>query len=128
MDTCDFLVIGAGIAGASAAYELANRGRVVLLERESLPGYHSTGRSAAVLEAEAMDMDVHAIHQGFLKGLRRRNGDLVTTAEVTRLIRSSDTWEVHTANERFSTGIVVNAAGAWCDEIGKLVGAKPIGL
>ena len=46
---CDFLVIGAGIAGASVAYELASYGRVVLLERESLAGYHSTGRSAAVL-------------------------------------------------------------------------------
>ena len=49
MNTCDFLVIGAGIAGASVAYELASHGRVVLLERENLPGYHSTGRSAAVL-------------------------------------------------------------------------------
>lgn len=43
----DFIVIGAGIAGASAAFELAGQGRVVLLERESLPGYHTTGRSAA---------------------------------------------------------------------------------
>jgi D-arginine dehydrogenase len=48
MKTCDFLVIGAGIAGASASYELAAHGRVILLERESMPGYHSTGRSAAV--------------------------------------------------------------------------------
>ncbi len=45
---CDVLVIGAGIAGASAAYELANEGRVIVLERESQPGYHTTGRSAAV--------------------------------------------------------------------------------
>src|SRR5262245_57741222 len=171
MKTCDFLVIGAGIAGASVAYELANHGHVVLLERESLPGYHSTGRSAAVLtenygnsiirrltvasrqflenapegftssplmsprgmlwiaredqrdtlaavvsearklvpsihavdwveakrlcpvlrdkylaaavlEPEAMDMDVHALHQGFLQSFRRRSGELVTTAEV----------------------------------------------
>ena len=217
MKTCDFLVIGAGIAGAGAAYELAKYGRVVLLERESLPGYHATGRSAAVLtenygnaiirrltvasreflektsegfassplvslrgmlwiareeqrdtlmtvlgearklvpsihavsraeakrlcpvlreeylaaavlEPEAMDMDVHAIHQGFLKGLRRHKGELVTTAEVTRLRRASDAWEAHAISERFSAGIVVNAGGAWCDEIGKLAGARPIGL
>lgn len=44
----DFLVVGAGIAGASVGYWLAPHGRVVLLEREAQPGYHSTGRSAAL--------------------------------------------------------------------------------
>jgi D-arginine dehydrogenase len=217
METCDFLVIGAGIAGASVAYELAAYGRVLLLERENLPGYHSTGRSAAVLtenygnsiirrltvasrqflenppegftpspllssrgvlwiaredqqdtlarmltearqlvpsihgvdrpeakrlcpvlrdeyiaatvlEPDAMDMDVHAIHQGFLKGFRNRAGTLVTNAEVTRPERAGESWVVHTDTDRFSAGVVVNAAGAWCDEIGKLAGARPVGL
>ena len=49
METCDFLIIGAGIAGASVAFELAAHGRVIVLEREAVPGHHSTGRSAAVL-------------------------------------------------------------------------------
>ena len=44
----DYLIIGAGIAGASIAYWLAPHGSVLLLERESQPGYHSTGRSAAL--------------------------------------------------------------------------------
>ena len=48
MQRCDVLVVGAGIAGASAAYELAASGRVLLLEREDAPGYHTTGRSAAL--------------------------------------------------------------------------------
>src|SRR3990170_901983 len=41
-------VVGGGIAGASAAYELAGSTEVVLLERETVCGYHSTGRSAAL--------------------------------------------------------------------------------
>ncbi len=45
--TFDIVVIGGGIAGASAAYEMAAEHRVALLEREEMPGYHSTGRSAA---------------------------------------------------------------------------------
>lgn len=46
--TADIIVIGAGIAGASAAAHLAEAARVVVLEREAQPGYHSTGRSAAL--------------------------------------------------------------------------------
>ena len=48
MERCDFLIIGAGIAGASAAYWLTERGRVVVLEQEDVAGYHSTGRSASM--------------------------------------------------------------------------------
>jgi D-arginine dehydrogenase len=48
MTTTDFLIIGGGMAGASAGYFLAERGRVHLLEREDAPGYHTTGRSAAM--------------------------------------------------------------------------------
>jgi flavin-dependent dehydrogenase len=44
----DVIVVGAGMAGAAAAAQLAADRRVALLERESQPGYHSTGRSAAL--------------------------------------------------------------------------------
>ena len=47
-EIADFAVIGAGIAGASAAFRLAEYGTVLLLEGESSPGYHTTGRSAAL--------------------------------------------------------------------------------
>ena len=46
--TYDYAVIGAGIAGASVAYRLSAAASVVVLEREAQPGYHSTGRSAAM--------------------------------------------------------------------------------
>ena len=49
MQTCDVLIIGAGIAGSSLAWRLARGGQaVLLLEREAQPGMHSTGRSAAM--------------------------------------------------------------------------------
>lgn len=48
--TSDILVIGGGMAGASAAAELAGRASVTLLEMEAQPGYHTTGRSAAMYE------------------------------------------------------------------------------
>lgn len=46
-DSFDFAIVGAGIAGASVAAEIAPDARVVLLEAEDTPGYHATGRSAA---------------------------------------------------------------------------------
>ncbi|NVD45466.1 NAD(P)/FAD-dependent oxidoreductase [Qipengyuania atrilutea] len=46
----DFAVVGAGIAGASIASELAGSGSTVMLEAEDRPGYHATGRSAAFWE------------------------------------------------------------------------------
>jgi D-arginine dehydrogenase len=50
MKSADIIVIGAGIAGASAAAHLASDHKTVMLEMEERPGYHSTGRSAATYE------------------------------------------------------------------------------
>lgn len=213
----DFLVVGGGIAGASAAYFLAERGRVAVLEREDATGYHSTGRSAALFtetygnaairaltvasgpffrdppadfaehpllhprgamiiapadaearfkaalaegqryvptvraldraealalspvlrpdwlafalhEPDAMDMDVHAIHQGFLRGLRGKGGRIVTGAEVQSVARRGRLWEVATPAGTFAAPILVNAAGAWADEIAGLAGVRKVGL
>lgn len=48
MDQVDFIIVGAGIAGASTGYWLSRHGRVLVLEREEQAGYHATGRSAAL--------------------------------------------------------------------------------
>jgi D-arginine dehydrogenase len=209
----DIIVIGAGIAGASAAAELARTHRVVMLERENAPGYHSTGRSAAlfseiygnevvralsrasrpfffdppkdfpartlvkkrgslhiasegqratldafadnpdvkgavsrvsqekalalcpilrpeaavaaVMEQAASDVDVHALHDGYLRQFRHAGGTLVTDAGVTALSCRNKTWSAATKAGTFSAPIVINAGGAWADEIAKLAGAGP---
>ena len=63
MRSADVLIIGAGIAGASVAYELAPFVRVILLERESQPGYHTTGRSAAVFSPTDGNRVIRALTQ-----------------------------------------------------------------
>ena len=217
MVECDFLVIGAGIAGASAAWALAEHGSVVVLERETSAGYHTTGRSAAqflesygnlstrcltrggrpffesppdgftdmpllspraamffaredqldtlhalhatvsaltpevalidakeacefvpamridyvaeaMLEPDSMDIDVNALHQGFLRGARRRGVRIVLDAGVESLQYRHPRWEADTCDGRYAAKAVVNAAGAWCDEVARLAGAQPIGL
>src|ERR1700754_4401446 len=57
----DFIVIGAGISGSAAAHALAPRGRVLLLEAEAQPGYHSTGRSAALFTPNYGNATVRAL-------------------------------------------------------------------
>ena len=68
--TADIIVIGGGMAGASAAAEIAGAGAtVLLLEMESQPGYHATGRSAAMYEP----VDASAV----VSGLTRASGDFL---------------------------------------------------
>lgn len=217
MQDLDTLIIGAGIAGASTAYFLAPHGRTLILERESQPGYHSTGRSAAlfsetygsdpvrilsrasraflsdpppgftevplitprgalmvaapgqealmreelaamqriapsvrglsvgevcalvpvlrpegviggILEPEACDIDVHALHQGFLRGARSRGAVLHCNAPVDRIERVPGGWRVGAADRVWQARVLVNAAGAWADHIARLASVPPLGL
>lgn len=216
MKRSDFLIVGAGIAGASAAYELAKRGSVVMLEREERAGYHSTGRSAALyaesygnfvvraitsasrdfyhappagfaeppllrprgtlliarrdqvaaLDAaygeisrnvrrvdrldragvlalcpalgpdivagmhvpDDKDMDVDAIHQGFLRGAKRAGAELVLEAEAKKIRKADGLWQVETPTGGFAAPVLIDAAGAWCDVVAGLAGVPPIGL
>ena len=61
LQSTEILIIGAGMAGASAAYFLAPHRRVVLLEQEDTAGFHSTGRSAAVWILNYGPPDVRAM-------------------------------------------------------------------
>ncbi len=60
----DVLVIGAGIAGAGVPPELGAHLRVALLEQEPQPGYHTTGRSAAVFAESYGGETVRALSRG----------------------------------------------------------------
>ncbi|MBD8099575.1 FAD-binding oxidoreductase [Pseudomonas fluorescens] len=216
--TADFIIIGGGIAGASTGFWLSQHGKVLVLERENHPAYHSTGRSAALYSAAygtaqvraltlasraffdqppagfcehplltprgemtvdftgdpaeldsqyrnakatvaeverlsadeackrlpilrrekvhgaiydptACDIDTDALHQGYLRGIRRNNGEVRTDSHVLSLSRESDgLWHVHTQDANFTAPIIINAAGAWADHIGGLAGAASIGL
>lgn len=216
MDTADFVVVGGGIAGASAAYELAPHGKTIIVERERIAGYHTTGRSAAllteswehgivrsltsasrsfleeppdgftdypllsplpfmaigredqraavaelasdasaiaelrlldgadaeaacpllrrgyvksaILEPGSMEIDVHELHQGFLRGLRRRGGEIRLGAEVMCVRADGNGWMVTAGESVIATDVVVNAAGAWADAVAELAGVRPVRL
>ena len=213
----DAVVIGAGMAGASAAYFLAPHARVAVLEREAHPGVHATGRSAALFsetygspqvraltratrpflqrppagfaahpilaprgtviigdagkvdaveamhaamaphtpgltllspdellamvpvlrpeaariglhEPGAADIDVNELHQGFLRGLRARGGQLRTGVDITAIERGPGHWYVEAGDTVYRAPRVLNAAGAWVDQVAALAGVLPLGI
>ena len=82
----------------------------------------------AVFE-EAEDMDVAAIHSGFLKGARAAGSMLRLNAEVTTLERRGGRWTIRLAGgETVAAANLINASGAWADVVANLAGAKPVGL
>jgi D-arginine dehydrogenase len=213
----DFIVIGAGIAGTSLAYELARSARVCVIEGEARPGVHATGRSAALfapsyggreirvltrasrsffdhppagfcehpllrqrgclyiarpdqrdrlnlmideirasggnvaaidrnealtlvarlresyvahaaLDSDATDIDVDALHQGFLRGARAAGVKLVTGNWIDKVQRCNGVWSIELRDGTLSAPVLVNTAGAWADEIAAMCGALRIGL
>ncbi len=84
--------------------------------------------AGAVADAGATDLDVNEIHRGFLRGAARAGAKLICNAEVLAINRDGAGWRVQTKAGEFLGGVVVNAAGAWGDEIGVLAGGRPVGL
>ncbi len=211
------IIAGAGAVGASLAWRLAPKRKVVILEREAQPGYHSTGRSAAhytdviggeivqalssltrefidnppdgfsdaplltsrpvlllfgrhtehphfseeslahvigrilhrldhdacmekcpilksdmfshgLWEPTAGDIDVNAIHQGYLRGARRVGATVVCDAEIMALYRRDSLWVAETRAGVFSAPAFANCTGAWGDVIGDMAGAQTVDL
>ena len=81
-----------------------------------------------LLEPDAADIDVNTLHQGYMRGIRRHGSEIRCNATVSRIERSGARWLLDTNSGRFRAKVLVNAAGAWCDEIGHLAGALPLGL
>ncbi|MER6577858.1 FAD-binding oxidoreductase [Nonomuraea sp. NPDC001023] len=84
--------------------------------------------SRAMLKPGAMDIDVDALHQGFLRGIRARGGQVLTSARVRALSRAGGVWRAVTDAGEHAAPILVNAAGAWADEVAGLAGVRPVGL
>lgn len=83
----------------------------------------------AVYEPGAMDIDVHALHQGYVRGLKARGGTVHTGKRLTSVERAEGRWRVGLANEDVvRADVIANAAGAWADEVAIHFGAHPVGL
>lgn len=203
--TVDFLIIGGGIAGVSAAARLSHLGKVVLLEAEDHLAHHTSGRSAALYEpnyglapvvalsraggdhlrnagvlsprgmllvaaqeeraafevdldalglveiasdaardmvpildpgrldraaygAHAEDIDTDLLIQTFAREARANGAEIITGARATAIVRTGGHWRAESKKGSFEGRILVNASGAWADEVAGMAGIRPIGF
>jgi D-arginine dehydrogenase len=202
----DIAIIGAGIAGASLAAEVAPHASVLILEAEDVAGYHATGRSAAfweetyggpavqpltaasrrlfdeggflqplgslhigreeerglidgmlaqfagtgvdlslvdpreriaglrpdwnlaVWEPSCAYIDVAGLHAAALSRAKKAGAELVLDAALTGATRADSVWRLDTKAGPYEAKILVNAAGAWVDEVARMAGVAPIGI
>jgi D-arginine dehydrogenase len=202
----DFLIIGGGIAGISAAARLSGLGRVIVLEAEDALAHHASGRSAALYEprygapavvglsmasgdyfrslpgvlsprglmlvakadaraafdhdlaamefdevsvaeaqeivpilnpgavafagyaSHAEDVDTDLLIQGFAREAKSRGAQIVTKARVSAITKASGGWRVASLAGDFTAHMVVNAAGAWVDQVAVMAGVRPLGF
>jgi len=202
----DFLIIGGGIAGVSAAARLSALGSVIVLEAEEALAHHASGRSAAlyeprygapavvglsmasgayfhaatgvlsprglmvvakadakaafdadvaamafdpvsVAEARAIipilnpdviahaayadhaeDIDTDLLVQGFAREAKAQGARILTRARVSAIVKDGAGWRVDSSAGTFTAGMIVNAAGAWVDQVAAMAGVRPIGF
>ncbi|MDR7333604.1 FAD-binding oxidoreductase [Roseateles asaccharophilus] len=127
-------LVGAGqldlVAGFTADADVRERtttlnveevlARVPLLQRERIAG--------ALLDETSADIDVDLLHQGFLRAARAAGAQLYLDTGLQALEREGGKWLARTATGSFRAGIVVNAAGAWADDVAALAGIAPVPL
>ena len=118
-----------GAMGALLAEGIGLREVSVAEIRERVPAIRVGYAVAAAIEDDAFDMDVAALHQGYLRLLRRNGGRLALRSGTTRIERRGGLWEVEVAGGTvFRAPVVVNAAGAWGDLVAGQAGLRPLRL
>jgi D-arginine dehydrogenase len=96
--------------------------------RRLVPPLRPAWAEQAVLERDGLDLDVDAILQGFLRGLRKTGGEVRTGARVTAVDRTTTGWRLTTTAAAVEADVVVDAAGAWADDVARLAGIPTRGL
>ena len=76
----------------------------------------------------AWDIDTDLLLQGFAKAARARGARFVTRAQVTAIARMAGGWTVTSSAGVFSGSMLVNAAGAWVDQVAEMAGIRPLGF
>ncbi|MHA6721076.1 NAD(P)/FAD-dependent oxidoreductase [Sphingomonas sp. RS6] len=121
----------AGDEASVDAFLAAFEGSGVALEpidpQAILPGLRAPWR-LGVREPSCAYIDVAALHQHFLNQARRAGAELVLSAELREAVREAGVWRLETAGGAFGADLLINAGGAWADQVAAIAGARPVGI
>src|SRR5205085_566117 len=92
-----------------------------------IPGLRE-GWDQGVWDPSCSDIDVGGLHQACLAQFRRSGGKTLCSSPLKSAIRTAEGWIVEAGSESFTTSVIVNAAGAWADEVAARCGATPLGI
>ncbi len=96
--------------------------------RETVPVLRSEFAQIGLHEPGAADIDVNELHQGFLRGLRSRGGQLRLNVSIRAISHGASGWQVDDGEQVFRAPLLLNAAGAWVDQVAAMAGVAPIGI
>jgi D-arginine dehydrogenase len=86
------------------------------------------GWSTALWEPDCCDIDVGGLHNGYLKAARSAGAQILCNAPLTQAQFSNGRWTISAGGSAFTAKTLVNAAGAWADDVAVRSGVKPIGI
>jgi D-arginine dehydrogenase len=84
--------------------------------------------AAGFLEPNAMDLDANALLQGFARVAQCDGARIHRSASARKIERAGERWLVSTPDRAIACAVIVNAAGAWADQIAELAGVRRRGL
>lgn len=82
----------------------------------------------AAYHGDAWDIDTDLLLQGYARAARAGGAEIVTRSQARKITRSTGGWAVETASDTFEARLLINAAGAWVDQIAVMAGVAPLGF
>ncbi len=96
--------------------------------KKRFPALREEGLDRVVVDEGAGDIDVHCLHQAYLNNFLKNGGQIKPSTRIDSATRNGDHWNLETKMGDIPVDLIVNAAGAWGDQVATRAGVEPVGL
>jgi D-arginine dehydrogenase len=95
---------------------------------DHVPALRLEWLNGALFEPSGADIDVAGLHQAFVRIARSHGAELLTGTPVTAIEQGNGKWVIRSGDRHVAADVIVNASGAWGDQVARLAGVAPVGL